>query len=272
MYTIDSPFPLAWLWDRRADLLDAVGIQTGLTKVFFRQSAYDFVESLRSQQLDLSSTKIQSASRGFIARRRFFRLQTRVMMLQALVRGFVARKEVEMKSRHAVVIQSMYRCKIARDELHARQKERVRELEEQLRKAAVVDEIASAEAEARVENDAMQHVFEEAPEESIKTAGVLLFELADLRSELVKMKAELEATRKEVTVSKARVVELEAENKTLKQQMGVSEGAYVGRKAEQYADHADLHKLAEGIYRLTYMSKQSKNELDSLVKALEILK
>lgn len=195
-------------------------------------------------------------------------------MLQALVRGFMVRKELEMKSQHAVVIQSMYRCKIARDEVHARQEAKVRELEEQLRKAAVTDELASTEAtEARGENYAVQHGFGEAPEESVEIAEVLVAsELADLKSELAKMKAELKATKKAVTKSKARIAELEAENKTMKQQMRIADRDYQGTKAEQYADHPDLHKLAEGIFGLTYRSKQSKSDLDALVKALKILK
>jgi capsule polysaccharide export protein KpsE/RkpR len=189
-------------------------------------------------------------------------------MLQALVRGFMVRKELEMKSHYAVAIQSMYRCKIARDEVHARQEAKVRELEEQLRKAAVTDELASTEAtEARGENYAVKHGFGETPEESVEIAEVLVAsEVADLKSELAKMKAELKATKKAVTKSKARIAELEAENKTMKQQMGQ------GTKAEQYADHPDLHKLAEGIFGLTYRSKQSKSDLDALVKALKVLK
>ena len=45
-----------------------------------------------------------------------------------------------------------------------------------------------------------------------------------------------------------------------------------GKKTIHYEDQPELHKVAERLYGLTYRSQQSKNDLDSLLKMLEILK
>lgn len=254
-----------------ADLLDAVGIQKGSSKVFVRQTAYDFIESFRSQKLDQSSRKLQCVSRGFITRRRFLRALERIVLWQAIGRGFLVRKQLEVKSQGAIVIQSAYRCKIARGELLARREEKVRELEEQMRKAAIADKLESTEAtEVGGEKVTAQCALEEASEKPEEVHS----EVTDLKAELQKIKAELKASKKEALASKARVAELEAENKNMKRQMaqGMFDGAYKGKKTVQYEDEPDLHKVAEGIYGLTYRCKQSKSDLDALVKMLEILK
>lgn len=257
--------------NRPADLLDAVGIQKGASKVFVRQNAYDFIESFRSHKLDQSSRKIQCVSRGFIARRRFLLALERIVLLQAFGRRFLVRKQWGVQSHGASVIQSAYRCMIARGELLARKREKVRQLEEQMRKAIVADTLESRRAtelggEKVTPHCALKKVSEK-PEE-------VRSEVVDLKAEIQKIKAELKALKKVALASKARVAELEAENNNMKRQMeqGMFDGAYKGKKTIQYEVQPDLHKVAEAIYGLTYRSQQSKSDLDSLVKMLEILK
>lgn len=256
---------------RPADLLDAIGIQIGATKVFVRQNAYDFIESFRSQKLDQSSRKIQRVSRGFIARRRFVLAHERIIVLQAVGRRFLVRRQLEVQSHGAIVIQAVYRRKIARGLSVARKRENVREMEEQLRKAAIADKLKSRHAiEAGGEKAAPPCALKKVSEKPEEVRS----EVTDLKEEIQKMKAELKALKKEALVSKARVAELEAENNNMKRQMeqGMFDGTYKSKNTEKYEDQPDLYNIAEGIYGLTCRSQKSKSDLDALVKMLEILK
>jgi myosin heavy subunit len=232
---------------------------------------YDFIENFRSQKLDQSSRKLQCVSRGFVARRRFFLALERIILLQAFSRRFLVRKELEVKSHGASVIQSAYRCKISRRKLLARKKEKIRELEERMRKVSIADKLEPREAtDAGGEKVTPHCALEEVPAKPEKVRS----NVTDLNSEIQRIKAELTALTKEALASKARIAELEAENKNLKRQIKqrMSDGAYKGKNALQYEDQPDLHKVAEGMHGLTYRSRQSKSDLDALVKMLEILK
>ena len=105
---------------RPADLLDAVGIQKGAIKVFLRQTPFDCIERLRSQQVDVYATKIQSGVRGSLSRGQFHRLRASLIVSQTCARGFVARRATRVKHESATAIQGMYRIKVAHGELEAR--------------------------------------------------------------------------------------------------------------------------------------------------------
>jgi myosin V len=94
-----------------ADLLAAVGIQKGQTKMFLRQGAYDYMERFRTQQLSISAVKIESVVRRFLGRCRYLGMQKRIVLVQSCTRRFLARKHLrgrrELKA--AVKIQSHFR-------------------------------------------------------------------------------------------------------------------------------------------------------------------
>jgi len=230
------------------------------------------MESFRSEQLELCSTLVQSTARGFLARKRYSQIHARIVALQALSRGFVARRQWQKQQSSTIAIQCMYRNKAARFELAARREAHIRQVEEQMRKAEIAAEqeaSRAAERNAALERQKGENATIEAQEAERNSLGV-----AELKSELEKVTAQRDAAIARAAESKSRIVKLEAENKNLKQQikLKVMEVEYSGRPPSHYAEYSDLRGISEGIGSLTQQSKKGKKDLDSLVKALEILK
>lgn len=237
---------------------EKVGIQVGATKVFLRQHEYDYIERLRSQKLDTSSTLLQSTARGFIARLRYSRINTRLIAFQALVRGYLVKQEIERQYAGAIAIQSMHRGNIARSELAARK--------EAHQKQALKEE----QQQASIVGMKRQEIAKEDVQETLETniANVATLDPAALQSQVQRLKAELAS-------SNARVSTLEAENKTLKLKLKrkqKAEANYSQHLSMHYKDFPDLYHLSQEIGTLTHQSKQSKRDLDELVKSLEILR
>jgi myosin heavy subunit len=92
------------------------GIQTGATKVFLRQPAFDSLEKMRNQVLAVESVKIQSVIRRFVYHRRFLRIMHRIVLAQAGARRFLARKHLRslQQRRAAICIQACVRFFVAR--------------------------------------------------------------------------------------------------------------------------------------------------------------
>ncbi|CAH0482210.1 unnamed protein product [Peronospora belbahrii] len=67
------------------------GIQVGLTRVFFRRSAIQFVEAQLAKRYGEFVVLIQAAVRGLIARRHYARMQVSAVVLQKVIRGFHTR-------------------------------------------------------------------------------------------------------------------------------------------------------------------------------------
>lgn len=243
-------------------LLDEVGIQIGSTKVFLRQHAYDVIESLRSQTLELCSTLLQSTIRGYLVRNRYSRVYERIIALQAVVRGYLVCKHVERQQTSAVTIQCMYRSKVARCEfveLTEAHRKKLKE-EEQMRKKATQEQAAM---EREVTEKAVLQVAK-------------LTTLDVLQSELERLKMELESAKAVAAESKSRAAKLEAENNMLKHELKKEKQNVEYKRGalapSQYAEFPDLRELAESVGMLTFQSKQSKKDLDALVKSLEKLK
>ena len=94
-----------------SDLLDAVGVQKGKTKVFLRQPAYEYIESYRTQQLNTAGITIQAMVRRFLARCRFLKTRQWVILGQACIRRYLARRNI-VKTRRgnfAAQLQGQYR-------------------------------------------------------------------------------------------------------------------------------------------------------------------
>lgn len=236
----------------------AIGLQIGETKVFLRQSAYDFIENFRSKELEQCSTVIQSAARGMIARKRFARVHARVVALQALSRGYLARKDKAKQHESATAIQCMYRSKVARAEVASRKEEQMRELEEKMRKAKI-----AAEEEAAMERSLSAIRAAEAQE---------ALDVEELKSQVEKLKTDLQSARALAKASKSRIVKLEAENKSLKEQLGSrAEPANIGHPPSHYSDQPDLLEICDCIGALSQQTKQGKKDLDALVKSLGTL-
>ncbi|CAH0489064.1 unnamed protein product [Peronospora farinosa] len=70
---------------------NVAGIQVGLTRVFFRRSAIQFVEAQLAKRYGEFVVLIQAAVRGLIARRHYARMQVSAVVLQKAIRGFITR-------------------------------------------------------------------------------------------------------------------------------------------------------------------------------------
>uniref|UniRef100_M4B5D7 Myosin-like protein n=1 Tax=Hyaloperonospora arabidopsidis (strain Emoy2) TaxID=559515 RepID=M4B5D7_HYAAE len=67
------------------------GIQVGLTRVFFRRSAIQFVEAQLAKRYGEFVVLIQAAVRGLIARRHYARMRVSAVVVQKMIRGFNTR-------------------------------------------------------------------------------------------------------------------------------------------------------------------------------------
>lgn len=94
-----------------SNLLDAVGIQHGLTKVFLRQPAFEYMESSRTQQLNVAATRCQALARRFLCRKRYLEILNWIVLGQACGRRFLARKHMIQlrREKSATTVQRQYR-------------------------------------------------------------------------------------------------------------------------------------------------------------------
>ncbi|DAZ97943.1 TPA: hypothetical protein N0F65_006368 [Lagenidium giganteum] len=73
------------------DTTAVAGIQVGVTRVFFRRAAIQFVEAQLAKRYGEFVVLIQTSARGLIARRRYARIRWANAILQRVVRGHLAR-------------------------------------------------------------------------------------------------------------------------------------------------------------------------------------
>jgi myosin-5 len=101
---------------RPADIRASAGIQKGETKVFLRQTAFDFMEKFRNERLTTATTKIQSVVRRFLQRCRYLKTLSFVIAGQASARRFLARKYLQesRQKRAATRLQTYVRFSYAR--------------------------------------------------------------------------------------------------------------------------------------------------------------
>lgn len=94
-----------------SNLLDAVGIQKGITKIFLRQASFEYMENFRIRQLNMAAIKCQACARRFLARIRYLKVLHCVILSQACVRRFLARKYMIgiRRNKSATLIQSQHR-------------------------------------------------------------------------------------------------------------------------------------------------------------------
>ncbi|CAM9900429.1 unnamed protein product [Scytosiphon promiscuus] len=71
-----------------------VGMQMGLTKVFFQQKAFNSIERLRTAMIADSITKLQTALRCWLARKKFLKDRKAAVSVQAWIRGEQVRATV----------------------------------------------------------------------------------------------------------------------------------------------------------------------------------
>ncbi|TDH70799.1 hypothetical protein CCR75_005538 [Bremia lactucae] len=67
------------------------GIQVGLTRVFFRRAAIQFVEAQLAKRYGEFVVLIQAAARGLIARRQYARTKRAIVRMQSMLRAFITR-------------------------------------------------------------------------------------------------------------------------------------------------------------------------------------
>ena len=98
-------------------------------------------------------------------------------------------------------------------------------------------------------------------------------EVISLRAQLDAVLADLDVSRAEETKAKSRVLDLQEENKKLKEQ--VKTGAFVEGTpytSSQYDDYDDLKQLDQRMFGNLSRSKQSKKDLEALVQSLAIIR
>ncbi|KAL4109668.1 hypothetical protein PRIC1_001364 [Phytophthora ramorum] len=120
------------------------GIQVGLTRVFFRRSAIQFVEAQLAKRYGEFVVLIQAAVRGLVARRRYSRMKDSAVVLQKVIRGFNTRCQFYvLRERHQKKMAELQRQKELtekkqrEDERRAAEEKRI--LDEK-RKAAELEE------------------------------------------------------------------------------------------------------------------------------------
>mmetsp|Transcript_19374 Transcript_19374/g.28663 ORF Transcript_19374/g.28663 Transcript_19374/m.28663 type:complete len:1499 (+) Transcript_19374:129-4625(+) len=98
------------------DLCSTSGVQMGITKVFFRQVAFNRAEKARTICMADNAIKIQAICRGRYKRKAYLFAKAKFIILQARVRGGQARKRYKAarELRAAILIQTFVRCRIKR--------------------------------------------------------------------------------------------------------------------------------------------------------------
>lgn len=89
----------------------------GKTKIFMKTGQISKLESLRQEMFYNSALKIQTAYRGFIARRRYkelVRAHHAAILLQARIRGYIQYKKYQRIRSAILEIQIRYRASIVR--------------------------------------------------------------------------------------------------------------------------------------------------------------
>ena len=96
-----------------------------LTKIFFRPGMLAYLETLRSDRLNVCAILIQKNMLSNLYRKKYLRLRKGMVMTQTRIRGFLARKMVENLRRNhaAVTIQRYIRGLIARTSYYKARKQ-----------------------------------------------------------------------------------------------------------------------------------------------------
>lgn len=129
---------------------NVAGIQVGVSKVFFRRSAIQFVEAQLAKRYGEFVVLIQAMVRGFILRCRYQRMQRATLVMQRIVRGHLARiKFFDMRERYR------------QQQAQIRAASAAAEAEEKARAAAAKAKAAKAAAIAAEEEAAARKVAEE---------------------------------------------------------------------------------------------------------------
>ncbi|XP_075926028.1 unconventional myosin-XV isoform X2 [Petromyzon marinus] len=70
--------------------------QIGINRVFLKEKLHQALESRRERVLHWAAVTMQRYARGFVARRRYHRMRSKVILLQAHIRGYQARYRYKM--------------------------------------------------------------------------------------------------------------------------------------------------------------------------------
>ncbi|KAG6620175.1 myosin-like protein [Phytophthora cinnamomi] len=120
------------------------GIQVGLTRVFFRRSAIQFVEAQLAKRYGEFVVLIQAAVRGLIARRHYARMQSSAVVLQKVIRGFNTRcRFYVLRERHRKKQAELLRQKELAEKKQREEERRAAEekrIMDEKRKAAELEE------------------------------------------------------------------------------------------------------------------------------------
>jgi len=96
----------------------------GNSKVYLKGGFASYLESERVRLLDESATKIQTWTRGLLAKTRYHKSRAQIIRFQALVRCWIAVMRLKTCQKSIVKIQSMARAKIAKGVVHNKRKNR----------------------------------------------------------------------------------------------------------------------------------------------------
>ncbi|CAM9283067.1 unnamed protein product [Pylaiella littoralis] len=128
-----------------------VGMQMGLTKVFFQQKAFNSIERLRTAMIANSITKLQTAVRCWSVRKKFVKDRKAAVTVQAWVRGEQARATVGRE------MQELVRKRKDKEALEAEEARLVaEEKQKQLEEQALSVRLAQLRVEMQEEIDSVK--------------------------------------------------------------------------------------------------------------------
>lgn len=267
-----------------------------------RLFAHQYLKVLREHK---AATRIQSVFRRYPVRRSFIETRYIAIWCQRMARGkagrtmfavrhaahqeMMAKEASEFKA--AVAIQCMKRSRDARAiksnlmaekkakeaSFYGEQSETVKILRAQQVTASLqADKAAAVAKETKHESNKEVFGLQQELEKARRSADrekASREEAISLRAQLEAVIADLHLSRAEESKAKSKLLDLQEENKNLKEQM--KSATFMGGVpyiSTQFDDHDDLKLLDQRMFGIAARSKQSKKDLNALVQSLAILR
>jgi myosin heavy subunit len=285
------------------------GIQEGASKVFLRQSAFEYAEKFRNETLTGATVMIQSAVRQFLERRGYHLAKGRIVTCQACARRYFARNvwNAYRERKSVVKIQGYWRMSGPRRQLVSkkyaalwlqrfyrgcRDRQSYQKLfdittaasklkEQQNHSPVVFQAVIPSDRAAAVANESGQErtkevhslddLFARAKNEAEK-AKLAVKELGCLEQHLSAATKGLNTSKSAASGATYGAKELENENMELNEKLNSRPSESEERYYnEMYSGHPDLMALDEKLQVATTQSKKAKAELKVLLQALSIL-
>lgn len=248
---------------------------------------------LRGIQRKRAATRVQAYIRLTSAKTRFVARRNVAQHMQKMYRGQVVREKckiLQAKRREerklgnaAITIQTLHRSRAARKEYEEIKLAKRRESTETPKVAskALKEAIQAHRLAAVSRQDAMDRAKEvddlttnlASAKNTAAKAEFAFHELEAVKAELAEARAEVDKLRNETRLSSIREKELETENRLLKEKIDGGSFAVEDKyNKSMYNDFPDLEQLDKQMWEMVARSKNSKEDVKTLVSALSILR